>query len=399
MHYKNSKMIIVKYLFWLSIFFVFYSYFGYAIFIKLYLLFKNIIYRKIEYINTYFQPYVTVVVAAYNEEDIILDKIKNCLGLNYPGKKLKFVFVADGSSDGTVNIIKLYPQIELYFLPERKGKVAAINRVMDKIETEFVIFCDANTLLNNDAVKEIVKHYSNKKIGGVAGEKKVIPVIGFDNSGTESEGLYWKYESKLKQIDSDFYSVVGAAGELFSIRTHLFEPVETNVLLDDFIISMNICKKGYRIIYEPKAYAIEAASITMKDEKNRKIRISAGGFQSVAMLRSLLNIFKYGKLSFLYISHRVLRWVLCPFLLPEILICNLYLVQFLQSFFYQALLITQLVFYGMALMGWIFIKKNKKISLFYSIYYFVFMNMIMYLGFIRYLNNKQSVLWVKAKRK
>ena len=392
-------MFTVKFLFWLSIFFIIYSYFGYALFIKAYLLFKKIVYKKIEYVETFFQPCVTLVVAAYNEEDIILEKIKNCLGLNYPSEKLKFVFVADGSSDNTVNIIKLYPQIELYFLPERKGKVAAINRVMAKIETEIVIFCDANTLLNNDAVKEIVKHYSNTKIGGVAGEKKVVPVVDLDHSGTESEGLYWKYESILKQIDSDFFSVVGAAGELFSIRTHLFEPVETNVLLDDFIISMNICKKGYRIIYEPKAYAIEAASITMKDEKNRKIRISAGGFQSVVMLRSLLNIYKYGKLSFLYISHRVLRWVLCPFLLPVILICNLYLVQFPQSFFYQALLIIQLVFYGMALIGWVLIKKNKKIGFLNSTYYFVFMNIIMYYGLVRFINNKQSVLWIKAKRK
>lgn len=392
-------MFTVKFLFWLSIFFIIYSYFGYALLIKAYLFFKKKVYKKIEYVETFFQPCVTLVVAAYNEEDIILEKIKNCLGLNYPSEKLKFVFVADGSSDNTVNIIKLYPQIELYFLPERKGKVAAINRVMNNIKTDYVIFCDANTILNDDAVKEIVKHYRNKKIGGVAGEKKVVPVIGLDNSGTESEGLYWKYESKLKQIDSDFYTVVGAAGELFSIRTNLFEPVATDVLLDDFIMSMNICKKGYRIIYEPKAYASEAASITMKDEKNRKIRISAGGFQSVVMLKSLLNILKYGKLSFLYISHRVFRWVLCPFLLPIILICNINLIHSPKSFIYQALLITQLIFYGTALIGWALIKKNKKIGFFHSTYYFVFMNIIMYYGLFRYINNQQSVLWIKAKRK
>lgn len=392
-------MITVKFLFWLSIFFITYSYFGYALFIKAYLSFKKKVYEKIEYLGTFFQPYVTLVVAVYNEEDIILEKINNCLGLNYPSEKLKFVFVADGSTDNTVNIIKLYPQIELYFLPERKGKVAAINRVMNNVETDYVIFCDANTILNEDAVKEIVKHYRNKKIGGVAGEKKVVSAVDPDNSGTESEGLYWKYESKLKQIDSDFYSVVGAAGELFSIRTNLFEPVATDVLLDDFIMSMNICKKGYRIIYEPKAYASETASITMKDEKNRKIRISAGGFQSVVMLKSLLNIFKYGKLSYLYISHRVFRWVLCPFLLPIILICNISLIHSPKSFIYQVFLIAQLTFYTTALIGWALIKKNKKISLFHSTYYFVFMNIIMYYGFFRYMNNQQSVLWIKAKRK
>ena len=175
-----------------------------------------------------------------------------------------------------------------------------------------------------------------------------------------------------------------------------------DVLLDDFIISMNICRKGYKVIYEPKAYAMEVPSLTMKDEMNRKIRIGAGGFQSIVMLKDLLNIFKYGKLSFLYISHRVFRWVLCPVLLPVIFICNFIVIQFSGDSgytIYHVLFIAQIAFYILAVCGWLFSIKKIKSNLFYVPFYFVFMNLALYIGFYKFLRNKQTVLWEKAKRK
>ncbi len=394
-------MEIVKILIWLSIIFVFYSYIGYALLVWAYLAVRKKIRKEIENPNSYFEPSVSLIVAAYNEEDVIKKKIENCLALNYPENKLKLVFVADGSTDNTAAIIKQYPRIELLCKKERLGKVAAINRAMTAISTDYVIFCDANTFLNKTCIKEIIKHYRDEKIGAVAGEKKVVAPTTLNKPAKDGEGLYWRYESKLKQIDSDFYSVVGAAGELFSIRTKLFEPLPSEVLLDDFIISMKICKKGYRVIYEPKAYAMEAPSLTMKDEQTRKIRISAGGFQSILMLKDLLNIFKYGKLSFLYISHRVFRWALCPVLLPIIFVCNFIVFQFAEDgkhTIYNALFIAQISFYFMAFSGWLFSIKNIKNNIFYIPYYFVFMNIALYIGFFKFLNNKQSVLWKKAKR-
>jgi biofilm PGA synthesis N-glycosyltransferase PgaC len=389
----------IKFIIWISIILVFYSYFGYALLILSYLELRKILLKKKEKnAPADFEPHVSLIVAAFNEEDIIKSKIEDCLALNYPATKLKLVFVADGSTDKTVDIIKKYPQIELHYIKERQGKVAAINRVMAAISSDYVIFCDANTFLNKDAVKEIMKHYNDEKIGAVAGEKKVISFTTVNKPVKDGEGLYWKYESRLKKIDSDFYSVVGAAGELFSIRTKLFDPVPPDVLLDDFIISMNICKKGYRVIYEPKAFAIEAPSLTMKDEQNRKTRISAGGFQSIIMLKDLLNIFKYGKVSILYISHRVSRWILCPLLLPIIFLCNVIVLQHAGTPFYVILLLAQLVFYLMAFLGWLFLIKNIKINVFYIPYYFVFMNFSLYLGLIRFFKKKQSVLWDKAKR-
>lgn len=348
--------------------------------------------------NNSFEPFVTLIVATYNEENVIEKKILDCLQLNYPQNKLKIIFVADGSTDNTVEIIKTYPFIELLYESERRGKVAAINRAMQTVVTDFVIFCDANTYLNGDSIREIVKHYKDEKVGAVAGEKKILDIGKNKNAAGAGEGLYWKYESFLKQLDSDFYSVVGAAGELFSIRTKLYEHVNNNILLDDFIISMKICMKGYKVMYEPKAYAQEAPSLTMRDEQKRKIRISAGGFQSVILLKPLLNFFKYGRLSFLYISHRVLRWILCPLLLPLIFFINLYLVYLYSSPLYMLILVIQGTLYLLAFAGWLFYIKNLKINIFYVPYYFVFMNFSLYIGFKKFLNNKQSVLWDKAKR-
>jgi poly-beta-1,6-N-acetyl-D-glucosamine synthase len=389
----------IKIIMWVGILLVFYSYVGYAAIIWLInKLKKN---NTLDLDKIFFEPMVSIIVAAYNEEDIIKRKIENCLQLDYPTDKLKFIFVADGSTDDTVKIIQQFPQVQLLYKEGRLGKVAAVNRAVSFVKTDYIIFCDANTFLNKDCVREIVKHYSDEKIGAVAGEKKVANINDTNaaDAAKDGEGLYWKYESKLKKIDSDFYSVVGAAGELFSIRTKLFEPLASNILLDDFIMSMEICKKGYRVVYEPKAFATEAPSLSMQDEQKRKIRISAGGFQSILMLKDLLNIFKYGRLSFLYISHRVSRWVICPVMLPLIFICNFLFILQSPSLSYVGIFIIQCVFYFTALLGWLFSLNNIKVNLFYVPYYFVFMNVALYIGFFRFLNNKQTVLWHKAKRK
>src|SRR5690606_26778994 len=155
-----------------------------------------------------------------------------------------------------------------------------IQRAMHFVTTPFVIFTDANTLLNKESVHNIMRHYSDNRVGGVAGEKKII-AVSTDAITATGEGLYWKYESWLKKMDSSFYTVVGAAGELFSIRTELYTHPGNNVLLDDFIISLRICQAGYKVSYEPEAYALESASASLEEEKKRKIRISAGAFQSI----------------------------------------------------------------------------------------------------------------------
>ena len=393
-------MFFLKFTFWFSAVIVTYSYLGYGLMLWVFLKIKNFFGRSESLATDQgFEPAVSLVIAAYNEHDIIEQKIQNCLEINYPRSKLHIVFVADGSNDGTPDVIRQYPEVELLFTPERLGKVAAINRAMEFIKTPFVVFCDANTFLNKESIKELVKHYRDEKIGAVAGEKKVTNNAFLGDAASSGEGIYWKYESFLKALDSKFFTVVGAAGELFSIRTKLFSAVPTHVLLDDFIISMNICKKGYRVVYEPKAFASEKPSFSIREEQKRKIRISAGGFQSVLMLADLLNIFKYGRLSFQYISHRVLRWIVCPVLLPIIFFSNVVLFFASADAVYTAILVGQIAFYIAATVGYYYASKNIKIKALYIPYYFVFMNFALYLGLKRFLGNQQSVLWDKAKRK
>lgn len=393
-------MDMLKPVFWVSLGVVFYSYIGYGIFLWVMVQIRSLFQRQPnDNKPAFFEPGVTMVVATYNEELFVRDKIQNLFELDYPKDKFRIIFVADGSTDKTPDIIREYPSVQLLYESERKGKVAAINRAMEYVKTDYVIFCDANTMLNKSAVREIVKHYANEWVGGVSGEKKVVDLSKEENVAGAGEGLYWKYESWLKNLDSKFYTVVGAAGELFSIRTSLYEHVDNNILLDDFIISLRICKKGYKVVYEPSAYAQEAPSLTMKDEQKRKIRISAGAFQSIVLLKDLFNIFKYGRLSFQYISHRVLRWVFCPVLLPVALITNVLITLSNNDRLYTYLLICQGLFYAGALIGWLFALAGKKVKLLYIPYYFLFMNLALYIGFARFISNKQSVLWEKAKRK
>ncbi|MBO9572308.1 MAG: glycosyltransferase, partial [Chitinophagaceae bacterium] len=272
---------------------------------------------------------------------------------------------------------------------ERKGKLAAINRAMRYVNSEIVVFSDANTLLNEKCIINLVRHYKNKKVGGVAGEKRVFTSEGEPGG----EGAYWRYESFLKKLDSDLYSVVGAAGELFSIRKSLYTPLKENIILDDFVQSLHVCLKGYVVRYEPEAYAMEKASISLADERERKIRISAGGFQAIGQLINLLNFFRYRTLSFQYISHRVLRWTLAPLSLVMLFFSSVYLCISLNSPFYGIILALQLLFYTLAIIG-----SFSKLKFFYLPHYFCFMNYCVVKGFWRFVLGKQGVAWHRAER-
>lgn len=388
----------LKFLFFFSFFVIFYSYFGYGILI--YFLVKIKSWREGQKTNpqqSHFEPEVTLVVAAYNEVAYIERKITNSLNLTYPAGRLRWIFITDGSTDETPEVTRKYDQIRLLHQPERRGKTSALNRAMKYVETPIVIFSDANTLLSSDAVSEITKHYSDPQVGGVAGEKKIIRGTG-DLAAASGEGFYWKYESHLKKMDSAYHTVVGAAGELFSVRTALFQELAEDVIIEDFVQSMQICAAGYVIRYEPKAYAVEAASSTMKEEHKRKVRIAAGAFQAMLILKSLLNVFKYPVLSFQFISHRILRWTLCPVCLVLFFITNTWLAFSCEWGFYDVFFQLQTVFYAIALIGWILAAREQKLKIFYIPYYFLFMNLSLFAGFYRFVRKKQTAIWEKAAR-
>jgi len=387
-------MLFWQYVFYICIFIFLYNYFFYAIIA--YLLAKLFPAKKTtDPVNYY--PSISFIVAAYNEQEIIEKKIQNSLQQNYPLSKIEFIFITDGSTDLTPDIVNTHPEIKLLHDSKRAGKSAALNRAVLQANNEILIISDANTLLNSEAIKFITAHYYDRSTGGVAGEKRVIESYeDIDNVGG-SEGLYWRYESILKKIDSEFYSVVGAAGELFSVRRSLYEILPESTILDDFVISLKAAEKGFKIIYEPRAYATEFASISLIDEKKRKIRISAGGFQAMKMLFSLFRFWRHPRLTFLYISHRVLRWTLSPLCLVLIFISNIGLVIGMHNLIYTLLLIAQILFYTVAYIS-NYIPSNSKLKFLKFTGYFVFMNVSVVQGFFRFLFGKQDSAWEKVAR-
>jgi poly-beta-1,6-N-acetyl-D-glucosamine synthase len=391
-------MLVYKIIFWSALFIVAYSYIGYGILLWFLVGIKRLVKKIPKPAPATYEPLVSLVVAAYNEEEFIHIKIKNTLELDYPKDKLQVIFITDGSSDSTPDIIKSSSSFELLHQPERRGKVAAMNRAIRFVNAPIAVFCDANTLLNRECIRELVKHYTDPKVGAVAGEKKIM--TGQDAQAAEAgEGLYWKYESFLKKLDSDFYSVVGAAGELFSVRTHLFEIAQEDTIIEDFVQSLKVCLKGYVVRYEPRAYAMESASVSIKDEQKRKVRICAGAFQAMGMLKELFNVFRYPVLSFQFISHRILRWTLCPLSLVMLFLVNIIMVLQGAGWFYRVSLGAQLFFYMLAVTGWIYANRNIKLKALYVPYYFLFMNLSVFLGFFRFLQKRQTVLWEKAARR
>lgn len=387
------------YLFLLCLLLVFYTYIGYGVILWVLVKIKEQFHPPAVLQLPDELPEVTLFITAYNEEDIVEAKMENCRAIDYPGEKLNIMWVTDGSTDSTNDKLMVFPEVTRLFHPARKGKTAAMNRGMAYVETPIVVFTDANTLINAQALKEIVKAFTDPGVGCVAGEKR-IAVKGKDIASSGGEGAYWLYESTLKALDSRLYSAVGAAGELFAIRSALFKELPEDTLLDDFVMSLQIAQEGYRIAYCKNAYASESASFNMVEEEKRKIRIAAGGLQSIGRLRSLLNPFRYGWLTFQYVSHRVLRWTITPIALFMLLPLNivLLLLNAEPAWFLLLCAVGQALFYLTALIGWQLAHhaiKNKKS---FIPYYFLFMNINVLKGMVYLKRFKGNAAWEKAKR-
>jgi cellulose synthase/poly-beta-1,6-N-acetylglucosamine synthase-like glycosyltransferase len=388
--------------FWILLALLVYTYAGYALILFGIVKLKRLIQKKgkITFTEDY-EPTVCLFVTAYNEKDFVRQKVENSLSLDYPIEKMQFLWVTDGSDDGTPDLLKAWPEIEVHHLAERRGKMHAMNRGVKFVKSEIIVFSDTNTILGKRSIREIVACFADEKVGCVAGEKRIIEKQS-DAAAGAGEGIYWKYESWVKKLDAELNSAVGAVGELFAIRTGLFQEVDPDTLLDDFIISLRIAAKGYKIAYSPEAYAEEAASLNVAEERKRKIRIAAGGVQTVLRLKNLLNPFKYGVLSWQYFSHKVLRWTLAPLSLFLILVVNILIVwqnqSWIQPSFYTLFLYLQISLYLLALVGWYFENKKLHFKILFVPYYFVFVNFNAIRGMIRYFKGKQSVTWEKSKR-
>lgn len=387
--------------FWVFFFVLVYTYIGYPLVLYVLTILKKHFYSGTKKKIQDYEPEVCLFVTAYNEKDFVQQKVLNSFQLDYPKEKIQYVWITDGSDDGTPDLLREYKQLEVYHEPTRRGKMHAMNRGMQFVKAPVVIFSDTNTRLNSKAIREIVACFSNPEVGCVAGEKRIVEKEA-DVAAAAGEGLYWRFESWVKKMDAELNSAVGAVGELFAIRRELFEEVETDTVLDDFIISLRIAQKGYKIAYTPNAYAEETASLNVKEELKRKIRIAAGGVQTLFRLKSLLNPFRFGVLSWQYFSHKVLRWTLAPaslfllFAVNGIILINRGSV-FITGF-YSLFFLFQLLCYLLALVGWYLENRKLRFKLLFVPYYFVAINYAAIRGIFRYFRGKQPASWEKSKR-
>lgn len=394
-------MAALKTIFWICTFLVFYTYLGYGMLLWVLVKLKRIVMGKPKEralpTDDDELPDVTFLVCAYNEQDVVDMKMKDIYQLDYPKNKLHIAWVTDGSSDNTNSYLKTYPDVDIIFTPERKGKTAALNHGLSLVKSDITVMTDANTMVNPGAIKEIVKLMQDPKVACVAGEKRVM-ARHKGQAAAEGEGLYWRYESALKRMDSELYSAMGAAGELNAIRTALYEPMPENALLDDFVMSMRMVDKGYKIAYSSDAYASEYGSANLQEESKRKRRIAAGGLQSCWWLRKMMNPFRKPIVAFQFISHRVLRWSITPFALMALIPLNVALVMMKAGNVYTVIWLLQIIFYATALCGYIQEKRGNRSKLLYIPYYFLFMNMNVFAGIPYLRSHSKGGIWEKAKR-
>jgi len=390
----------MKIVFWIALFIVFYTYIGYGILLYIIIRLKRLfVGRPHEAVLPADEelPTMTLMICAYNEEDIIKEKMANTLALDYPKDKFRIMWVTDGSNDHTNELLAAYPEVDIVFSPERRGKTAALKHGLRELKTRYVAFTDANTMINTGALREIARLFSDPTVGCVSGEKRVAARKAGEMA-SEGEGLYWRYESTLKRWDSELYSAMGAAGELYAIDPQLCREVPDEALLDDFMLSMYVVQAGKRIAYTSDAYAREYGSANIYEESKRKRRIAAGGLQSIWWLRSMLNPLRQPLVTFQYVSHRVLRWSITPVAMVLLLIVNIALVAMGAGTFYTVMLILQTLFYLMALAGWLTNRFGYKNKLLYTAYYFMFMNFNVFRGMAYLRSHGKSGAWEKAKR-
>jgi poly-beta-1,6-N-acetyl-D-glucosamine synthase len=397
MHGKSHGANMMEILFWSLVIIIIYTYVGYAAMLWILGVLKSLALRRKSVSREPYEPSVTLLVTSFNEEPWVEKKILNSLELEYPAEKLNLLWVTDGSDDGSLDIIRKYPRINHLHSPERRGKMAAINRAMKSVHTEIVIFSDANAMLNRHALKKMIPYFRDSSVGCVCGEKRVFMQNKVE-AANAGEATYWRYESWLKRQEARIGSCVSAVGELFAIRRSLFREIAEDTLVDDFVISLGIALQGFQIQYSPEAFAMETGSASIDEEFKRKTRIAAGNLQAILRMPELLNPFRHGMLTFQYISHKFLRSFIVPLCFAALIPVNLLFLP-KGGFVFVLMFVMQALFYFMAWTGYAVQKRRLPSRLFFIPFYIVVMNLSAIVGAFRYLAGKQSVLWEKALRK
>lgn len=380
----------LKVCFWLSFYTLLYIYAFYPVIIQIWSLIKPKPVRKKE-----ITPSVTLLVCAYNEEDVIAEKIENCLAIDYPKDKLSIVIASDGSSDKTNEIVSAIKDSRLKLIPyqERSGKIGAIIKTIPQIDSEIIVFSDANTMIDKDSIKRITCNFNDPEVGAVSTD---VIVVNCKTSYSRSESLYYKYERWIQKKESSINSIVGVDGGLYAIRRSLYVEPSPDIILDDFVISMNTAAKGHRIVYDETAIGYEESEHSYLTEFSKKSRVVAGAFQALKKKEGLPPEERY-QLIFCYISHKLLRW-LTPVFLIVLYVSSLSLTIKTGNGYLIVFTLLQTLFYILASIGTWF-KGPIKSPFIHIPFYFCLVNSAALYGIYKGILDKQSVKWKVFKRK
>lgn len=380
---------VLEIVFWCAVVLILYTYVGYALALRL-LSGSRRSERTAD--NPEQLPGVTMVIAAYNEERFIEAKVENALAMDYPSDRYRVIVVSDGSEDATNSIVGGFEHAQLKFVQveERAGKANALNTAMKHVETDIVVFTDANVFLDEDAVAALVRPFADPETGAVTGR---VELESIEESEPLGEGAYMRYERFIQALESDFWSVAGVDGALFAARRSLVAELPRDTVLDDFTLGVNVALAGSRVRYEPSARAVEQVPAEVSQEFRRKTRIAAGNFQMLSRLESGRLKSAPARFRLAFVSHKILRWY-APFLMLAALACNAFLVS---QPAYATTMAIQIGVYGSALLAFA-VPALRNVTLFYVPYYFVAMNLALLVGWFRHRRNQQSVTWQRVDR-
>jgi cellulose synthase/poly-beta-1,6-N-acetylglucosamine synthase-like glycosyltransferase len=381
-------------LFWLSILFVVYTYLGYPLLVALV---ARFIHKRVFALTH--DVSVTLLITAYNEENVIRKKIENSLNLDYPADKFQIIVAADGSTDRTPEIVKQFKDrgVVLAFTPQRDGKMAAINRAIPLAHGDIIVFSDANNMYETDAIRKLVAPFSDAKVGATTGAKLIIQ-DGGNLSG--AEGIYWKYESWIKKNETALGTCTSSVGEILAVRRTLYNPPPNNIINDDYYMVLDLIRRGFQVHYVPEARSLEYISVTARDEMVRRSRMNAGKYQAISLS---LNLLPFNKPLVIWqiVSHKYCRAFL-PFGFIGALLANILIVLFQgnspEALFYWSLLLLQIAFYGAAVVGNQVKFQGFLGKMFYLPTYLVNSNMAILRGFYGYMTKKQTNIWERVRR-
>ena len=337
-------------------------------------------------------PSVTLVIAAHNEESVIRQKLENSLALDYPPERLSIVVASDGSVDRTNDIVEQFAGrgVRLRRVEPRGGKTRALNQVVPETTTDVVLLSDANTFYRPDALRKLVRHFADPRVGAVSGDVRLVDSA---DAYAASEGLYYRYERWLQCLESRVGSIVGADGGMYALRRSLFQRPSDSVIVDDFVISMNVAIAGYRVLYEADAIAIEQGTLSAGEEWRRKVRVVAGGIH--ALLRGEgVPTPSQPALLWCYTSHKLLRWLL-PCFMSAVFVSSALLAA--EPLFRWALM-AQLAFYGAAATHALDPFGFRRIKVGTVPFYFCMVNAAAMAGVWRGLRNTQTAAWNRTTR-